>query len=444
VALPRLRVVVAKPCQNPKLLTRAVMPTAIRKSVALTRFRVQRVLMIFRFYRVFLAAFVLLQLPVSAFAGSFEGTAAYRRGDFVSARREFGADSEEGAISPFFLALMYLRGEGGARDEPKGTELLRLSAERGYPAAQYLLASRLLPGKGGAKDTATAKELLRKAAAGKDYRAVTALDLLAKGQMPEPAAVAAAVKQAAHRKNADARYTLGLMHLTGDGVAKDPDQEIRWYRAAAAGGNPLASFILALMYQHGEGVKRNPAESARLMKVAAEKGNTAAQFYTGAFYYGGFGVKQDRSRAATWLRRAAERGYAPAQYAYGMLLLAGDGVPVEKVKAVDWLGKAAKQGDEGARETLQELVALRAKPGKDSIPELKNLPPPILEQPRGADEGVRLEGKGIVLDRGEFGLKFSLPDLNDAYAPPSAQTSKEPIWNRLEGGKFEIIFRPGR
>jgi len=140
------------------------------------------------------------------------------------------------------------------------------------------------------------------------------------------------------------------------------------------------------------------------------------------------------------MRKAADGGYVPAQYAYGMLLLSGDGVPADRAKAVEWLGKAAKQGDEGAKETLQELVALRAKPGMGGIPELRNLPPPVIAQPRAKEE-VRLEGKAIILDKGEFGLKFSLPDLNDAYGPPSAQ-SKEPLWNRLEGGKFEIIFRP--
>jgi hypothetical protein len=49
-----------------------------------------------------------------------------------------------------------------------------------------------------------------------------------------------------------------------------------------------------------------------------------------------------------------------------------------------------------------------------------------------------------VLDRGAFSLKFSIPDLRDAYALPgvAASPANEDILTRLQGGKFEIIFRP--
>lgn len=391
--------------------------------------------MIYRPLYLFLLISLLLFPALPAFGGSFEGTAAYRKQDYAAARAEFGSAAEETPLSRYFLALMNFRGEGGPRDDARGMELLRASSDGGYPHARYLLGSRLLlSGREGWK------ELLKSAAESGEYRARAALEIVAKGKAPGEASVVAAVRSAAAKGKADAEYTLGFLHLTGEGVARDPKREIALYRSAATHGHRLAPFLLSLLYQSGEGVKKDPREAARFMKLAAERGHLPAQFFTASFYYSGFGFRPDHRKAAEWMRKAAVKGYAPAQSAYGMLLLSGDGVAVDKVAAMEWLGKAARQGDEGARETLQELVALHPTPlGKQ--PELKNPPPPILEQPKQAEEGVRLEGKGIILDRGEFGLKFSLPDLNDIHAPASA--NRESPWSRLQGGKFEIILRPG-
>lgn len=255
--------------------------------------------------------------------------------------------------------------------------------------------------------------------------------------------VVEAVRKAASRGNAAARNTFGFMYLIGDGVPKDPGQEIRWYRAAAAGGDSRASFMLSLMYFHGDGVPRNQGEAARLMRIAAERGGARSEFFLGTFYYHGTGIPQDKAQAAFWIGKAAGKGYGEAQYAYGMMLLAGDGVPVDKTRAVDWLVKAAKQGNTGAQAVLRELVALRTAPV--GVPALD------LSVPRGGNGaydtaigGPYLQGKGVVLDQGDYSLKFSLPDLTDAYAPPPAPGAPLDLKSRLQGGKFEIIFPTGK
>ena len=53
------------------------------------------------------------------------------------------------------------------------------------------------------------------------------------------------------------------------------------------------------------------------------------------------------------------------------------------------------------------------------------------------------EGKGVILDQGSFGLKFSLPTLYDAYTPQS-QLTPRPFRENLQGGTFEIIFRSSK
>ncbi|HMN03237.1 tetratricopeptide repeat protein [Geobacter anodireducens] len=214
-------------------------------------------------------------------------------------------------------------------------------------------------------------------------------------------------------------------------------------QAAARRGDAAAAFRLALMHLDGNGAPRKPAEAARYMKMAAERGHVRAQYYLGTFYHEGTGVKRDSAAAAYWIGKAAAGGDAEAQYAYGMVLLSGDGVPVDKVRAMEWLGKASRQGNEGARDVLRELVAFQGRPT-----EIRSLEPtissagPAVRGETGAT-GARLEDKGVVLDQGEFSLKFSMPGLGST-GDPYRTTTDEKLWEHLQGGTFEIIYRPGK
>jgi len=383
---------------------------------------------------------VMLLLPLTVSAGSQEGRQAYRKGDYAAALREFGAGVEGGPVGTFFLALMHLRGEGVARDEARGLELLRSSADGGYSAAQYLLGWRYFYGLVLPRDKGRAMSYLRAAAADDDYRAVVLLKIIAKGsrgQARDRESVVATVKRMAQSKVPTAQYTLAFMYLTGDGVPKNGVEEVRWYRAAS-GKNARAAFMLSLMYQFGDGVPNNPAEAFRLMRIAAEMGDNRARYFLGSFYYQGFGTPVDRPMAGTWFRKSAENGFDDAQLAYGMLLLSGDGVAQDKAQAVEWLGKAARQGNGRAREVLRELLTYRGQLAPTPMPGAAQSTSQMEKQQN--ENQLRLEGKGVLLDQGTFGLKFSLPTLYDAYAPQNQSTAR-PLWEHFQGGAFDIIIR---
>lgn len=385
---------------------------------------------------------LLLALPLSAVAGSLEGRIAYRNGDYATAQREFGAGDQGSAVGAFFLGLMNLRGEGLPRDESRAFKLLSISADKGYSAAQYLLGQRYYYGHGVLTDKSKAMSYLQ-AASAEDYRAVALLKIIAKGsqgEIEDHKGVVATVKRMARSKVPDAQFTLGFMYLIGDGVPKDGVEEVRWYRAAAA-RNARAAFMLSLMYQAGERVPHDPAEAFRLMRHAAEQGDSRAGYFLGTFYYQGVGTEVDRPSAAAWFRKSAEKGFDDAQLAYGLLLLSGDGVTVDKGQAIEWLGKASRQGNVRAREVLRELLAYRGLPGasplSDSVLSLNTT------EKQQSENQLRLEGKGVILDQGTFGLKFSLPTLYDAYTPQS-QLTPRPFRENLQGGTFEIIFRSSK
>jgi TPR repeat protein len=385
--------------------------------------------------------FVLIVIiPFTALAGIIEGRLAYRKGDYASALQEFGTGTQHGPVASYFLALMYLRGEGVLRDDAQGLKLLQNSVVGGYSPAQYLLGQRYFYGLGVSKDKNRAVSNLQAASTDGDSRARVLLEIIAKGSRDEKKdreRVIATVKRKALANDPDAQYTLGFMYLVGDGVQKNGAEEIRWYRAAA-GRNARAAFMLSLMYQHGEGVMKNPAEAFRLMRLATHRDDPRVQYYLGTFYYQGFGTEIDRPAAVTWFRKSAEKGFAEAQLAYGMLLLSGDGVAQDRSKAIEWLSKAAKQDNVTAKEVLRELLTYRGQP---TVSPMTGTGLSLNSEKQ--QNQLRLEGKGVLLDQGTYGLKFSLPTLYDPYAPHD-QTAPRPFRENFQGGSFEIIFRPSK
>ena len=76
-----------------------------------------------------------------------KGTAAYKRGDFVTAHQEFLAPAREGeARAQFSLALLYLRGQGVARDTAVAMRWLRMAANRGDGEARLVLGDLYMRG----------------------------------------------------------------------------------------------------------------------------------------------------------------------------------------------------------------------------------------------------------------------------------------------------------
>jgi TPR repeat protein len=175
------------------------------------------------------------------------------------------------------------------------------------------------------------------------------------------------------------------------------------------------------------------------MRAAAEMGDLRSQYYLGTFHYHGVGCPEDKALAATWFRKSAESGFAEAQLAYGLVLLSGSGVIQDKGKAIEWLGKASQQNSIRAKEIMKELLTYRGQPGSTVV--LGESVAGVKSERRQADSQLRVEGKGVVLDQGDYGLKFSLPNLYDAYAPQNQMTTRS-VWEKLQGATFEIVFRP--
>jgi len=183
--------------------------------------------------------------------------------------------------------------------------------------------------------------------------------------------------------------------------------------------------------------------SFKFMQNAAVKGHSRAAYYLGAYYYHGVGTAVDKGLALFWIKKAAEAGITEAELAYGLLLLAGDGITADRASAIEWIGKAARKDNAKAREVMNELLSYRGS-GRSYLSDTEMQLPDILHK-NDIQESFRLEGKGLLLDRGTFGLEFTLPPLYDPLTP---QTQQKPALNqmleRLQGGTIDIIFRPAQ
>jgi TPR repeat protein len=135
------------------------------------------------------------------------------------------------------LGEVYLRGEGVPMDLKAAAKLFQLSAEQGYPGAQYNLAMFYEAGQGG---------------------------------LPADFGQAAGwYRKAADQGHAGAQYCLASAYAYGRGVARNDAESLKWLRAAATGGEGLAQFALGMRYQKGTGVARDLVEAAKWLRLAA-------------------------------------------------------------------------------------------------------------------------------------------------------------------------------
>jgi hypothetical protein len=188
-------------------------------------------------------------LTAPATADFNAGVAAYKKGDFAAAVKEFKADNRP--ASQFFLATMYYEGKGVPRDRKTAAEWFRKAAEQGDADAQYRLGVMYLKGDGVPQDRIEASVWLSKAAEQRDAKTragyvLGAMHDYGEGVPRDSRKAAELYRKAAEQGDSDSQYALGVMYFNGTGVERDKQEAVRWFRAAAAQGNAKARQALDL------------------------------------------------------------------------------------------------------------------------------------------------------------------------------------------------------
>ena len=164
-----------------------------------------------------------------------------------------------------------------------------------------------------------------------------------------------AIKADAEKGDAEAQYILGSWYATGNGVATNEAEAVKWFREAAENNLPQAQYSLGYSYALGVGVKKNTTEAAKWFYKAAQKGDQNAQFFLGLAYNHGEGVIKNPTEAAKWFNRAAEQGNPLAEYSLGIAYYYGEGVVINYIEAYKWINLASAQGIKPAKNYLSNI-----------------------------------------------------------------------------------------
>ncbi len=82
---------------------------------------------------------------------------------------------------------------------------------------------------------------------------------------------------AAEGGNADAQYNIGVLHARGEGVRKDNEKAISWYRRAAASGSANAQYLMGELYNAGRAVPQDFTAALGWFERAAAQGHVTAR-----------------------------------------------------------------------------------------------------------------------------------------------------------------------
>ena len=170
------------------------------------------------------------------------------------------------------------------KDYATAIKLLRPLADAGDVTAQNGLGVMYLDGQGVAKDTKEAVKWYRLAAAQGDASAQRMLG----------------------------NIFYGKDNVRDDGIASDLKESFKWFRLAAEQRDASAQFRVGAYYAQGLGVAKNEKEAVKWYRLSAAQGYVHAQHYLGTAYANGSGVARDVVMAHIWLELAAAQGDADA------------------------------------------------------------------------------------------------------------------------------------
>lgn len=111
----------------------------------------------------------------------------------------------------------------------------------------------------------------------------------------------------------------------------------------AGRGSNAARFTLGTLYKSGDGVTRNYARANEYYRQAATEGYAPAQNNLGWSYREGLGVAKDGQQALYWFKKSALQGNALALQNIGEMYRDGDGVPRDARMALDMFVLCAGQ-----------------------------------------------------------------------------------------------------
>ncbi|MDH5326366.1 MAG: hypothetical protein OEZ68_11505 [Gammaproteobacteria bacterium] len=261
------------------------------------------------------------------------GVAQARKDLETLLRKQLIADANTFAGGPlakpeaqFTLGMMYVNGDGVAKDPSAAAQWLHKAAEQDHTEAQFQLGQLYNSGSGVEADKQAAKMWLAKAADAGLTKADNALQTMLKKE--EKRLIKRDVNtlkkspvytliQNASEGDTESQYVLGIKYSKGDGTEKSIEKALHWLQLAAEDEHMMAQLSLGEIFLNGLEVEKNLPMAAKWYKKAAEQGNSEAQYNLGNLYRRGEGVSMSNTKAVKWYRMAARQGHSKAKNRLG-------------------------------------------------------------------------------------------------------------------------------
>ncbi|MFS8036644.1 tetratricopeptide repeat protein [Xanthobacter sp. AM11] len=179
------------------------------------------------------------------------------------------------------------------------------------------------------------------------YRTLKGMDAeaLRARMAPSPADAAPWVRAAALNGIKSAQVAWGQMLLDGNGVARDSQAALRWFRIAADAGSLDGLNMVGRCHEFGWGVPPDRAEAARHYRDAAARGHAWAQFNLASLLLDAEDFAANPTPALQWFVRSARGGNPKAMAMVGRFLEHGWGRHARPAAARRWYRRAAMGGD---------------------------------------------------------------------------------------------------
>src|SRR5262245_52702805 len=234
----------------------------------------------------------------------------------VLPREEAGAKKARRAEELYQRAMEHREGRGRPVDIPEAIKLLQEAVQLDHVQAKVLLANLYLQGQHGLKQ-----------------RPAEALRLL---------------YEAKAAGNLAAGMAIGMMHLKGDGIAKDTDEGLRLVQEASDANFPLANWCLGLGYHYGgDDIPVSFALALKYYERGAALGDPMCLYKLGHMYCDGDGVPKDWQRGVAYLEKASDLGWVPATVQLALLMIDGLGVQKDVAGGLALLEREAQTADYG-------------------------------------------------------------------------------------------------
>ena len=176
----------------------------------------------------------------------------------------------------------------------------------------------------------------------------------------------ATLRPAAEGGDPNAQNILGDAYDSGNGVAVDHAEALRWWELSAAQGFDKAQYNLGLLYENGRpDIAPDPRRALEYYAAAMEAGNADAATNIGYLYESGalaqapsFGPQQqdtsesDLMLAAEHYEIGVELGSTQAMTNLGTLIVTGSGIDEDMGRAMALFREAGALGDNRALSNL--------------------------------------------------------------------------------------------